>query len=275
MQCKRDPIKIPFVHWKKWPWPIRERFDTYLNTHLLPHLPGVNLTWRWAKAGSFSKLTPALQAWIQRVLALNNSWFSFPNQKATGHILENRSLPGNSVPPWLMALAPAPPCSHSSRSVGRSALQTLPKGNHPSSMQPMAYLKTLFPLSIPRLPFLPQQTWRGSRISHQLPEKMQDGPRCAAAWHLQCPASQGHEEQPQDRFLWGCFTLSFHTSNKSLFPSLWTSRIPALCPATHVARNMRMGKWGSVAWGGAQGSRATPLMPSLWACGALLPHSFV
>ena len=58
MQCKRDPRKITFVHWKKWPWPIREQFLRFLWKP--PHLPGVNLNWRWAKMGSCSKLPWAL-----------------------------------------------------------------------------------------------------------------------------------------------------------------------------------------------------------------------
>lgn len=72
-----------------------------------PHLPGVNLTWRWAKTGSFSKLPPVLQTWIQRVLTLNNSWFRF-SKRRLGTFWKTGASLGVLFPsdwwPWLQPL---------------------------------------------------------------------------------------------------------------------------------------------------------------------------
>lgn len=255
MQCKRDPRKITFVHWKKWPWSIREQFLIFIWTPL--HLPGVNLNWRWAKMGSFSKLSWALQAWIQTVLALNNMWFSFAKSKGDWTRFAKPKPPQEFCPPLIDGPGSIPSLLSLFMVCGSVSV-----ANNSSKeiiflrCSPCLISKTNFLCPSHAFPSSTSKCDTGLAFHTSCLSKWTNRSKCAVARHLQWPASQWHKLQPQDSFLLGCLTLSFHPSNKIFFPFLWTSCSPALCPAARIARNKRTGRQGSAGWGGAQRSEA-------------------
>lgn len=133
MQCKRDPRKITFVHWKNGIDPLGSSL-WYFSAHLLafqePIWIGddprcrVSLNFPQVWGGSKPRFGPGFKPswlWTTRGSHLQD-W------KAAGHGLQNLNLPcWDFALLWLMALAPAPPRSPSSWSVDRSALQRIPQ----------------------------------------------------------------------------------------------------------------------------------------------------